>query len=75
MFWVGMVFLSCLLAFLVNLSTFLVIGRTSPVSYQVMGAIGTNAVPGAEAQPPQRHQIQAHDPPLVEETVEFRTCQ
>ncbi|CAM9909576.1 unnamed protein product, partial [Ectocarpus fasciculatus] len=37
MFWVGMVFLSCLLAFLVNLSTFLVIGRTSPVSYQVLG--------------------------------------
>ncbi|CAM9868979.1 unnamed protein product [Ectocarpus sp. 6 AP-2014] len=36
-FWVGMVFLSCLLAFLVNLSTFLVIGRTSPVSYQVLG--------------------------------------
>ena len=34
-FWVGMVLLSCLLAFLVNLSTFLVIGRTSPVSYQV----------------------------------------
>ncbi|CAN0464253.1 unnamed protein product, partial [Ectocarpus sp. 12 AP-2014] len=38
-FWVGMVFLSCLLAFLVNLSTFLVIGRTSPVSYQVMGSM------------------------------------
>lgn len=33
--WVGMVFVSCLLAFLVNLSTFLVIGKTSPVSYQV----------------------------------------
>ena len=35
LFWVGMVFLSCLLAFSVNLSTFLVIERTSPVSYQV----------------------------------------
>lgn len=35
LFSVGLVFLSCLLAFLVNLSTFLVIGRTSPVSYQV----------------------------------------
>lgn len=35
LFWVGMVFLSCLLAFSVNLSTFLVIGKTSPVSYQV----------------------------------------
>lgn len=34
-FWAGMVLLSCLLAFLVNLSTFLVIGKTSPVSYQV----------------------------------------
>lgn len=33
--WAGMIFLSCLLAFSVNLSTFLVIGRTSPVSYQV----------------------------------------
>ncbi|CAM9401263.1 unnamed protein product, partial [Laminaria digitata] len=37
LFWGGMVLLSCLLAFLVNLSTFLVIGRTSPVSYQVLG--------------------------------------
>lgn len=36
LFWGGAVLLSCLLAFLVNLSTFLVIGRTSPVSYQVM---------------------------------------
>eukprot|EP00903_Cladosiphon_okamuranus_P010526 g9956.t1 len=37
LFWAGMVLLSCLLAFLVNLSTFLVIGKTSPVSYQVLG--------------------------------------
>eukprot|EP00752_Nemacystus_decipiens_P017783 g15944.t1 len=37
LFWAGMVPLSCLLAFLVNLSTFLVIGKTSPVSYQVLG--------------------------------------
>lgn len=36
MLWAGVVFLSCLLAFLVNLSTFLVIERTSPISYQVM---------------------------------------
>ncbi|CAD7957533.1 unnamed protein product [Amoebophrya sp. A120] len=28
---------SCFLAYLVNLSTFLVIGKTSPVSYQVLG--------------------------------------
>lgn len=33
--WAGIVVLSCLLAFLVNLSSFLVIGRTSPVSFQV----------------------------------------
>ena len=31
------VFISSILAFLVNLSTFLVIGKTSPVSYQVLG--------------------------------------
>lgn len=31
------VFISSVLAFLVNLSTFLVIGKTSPVSYQVLG--------------------------------------
>ncbi|CAM9642598.1 unnamed protein product, partial [Pylaiella littoralis] len=37
MLWAGVVFLSCLLAFLVNLSTFLVIERTSPISYQVLG--------------------------------------
>lgn len=35
-FWAGVALLSCLLAFLVNLSTFLVIGKTSPVSYQVL---------------------------------------
>lgn len=28
--------LSCVLAYCVNLSTYLVIGRTSPVSYQVL---------------------------------------
>lgn len=33
----GWVILSALLAFLVNLSLFLVIGRTSPVSYNVLG--------------------------------------
>lgn len=43
LFWAGMVLLSCLLAFLVNLSTFLVIGKTSPVSYQVR--IGTGRTP------------------------------
>jgi len=31
------VLLSCALAFLVNLSTFLVIGKTSPLSYQILG--------------------------------------
>lgn len=41
LFWAGMVLLSCLLAFLVNLSTFLVIGKTSPVSYQVLMGTGT----------------------------------
>ena len=29
--------LSCALAYCVNLSTYLVIGHTSPVSYQVLG--------------------------------------
>ncbi|KAI8906359.1 triose-phosphate transporter family-domain-containing protein [Gorgonomyces haynaldii] len=29
--------ISCLLAFLVNLSTFLIIGRTSPITYNVVG--------------------------------------
>jgi hypothetical protein len=31
------IFASCLLAFLVNLSIFMVIGRTSPVAYNVLG--------------------------------------
>lgn len=33
----GLVLASCIMAFLVNLSIFLVIGKTSPVSYNVLG--------------------------------------
>lgn len=33
----GVLFLSCLLAFCVNLSIFLVVGATSPISYNVLG--------------------------------------
>lgn len=61
MFWAGMVLLSCLLAFLVNLSTFLVIGRTSPVSYQVIdpgglgsSVVGTGIKPAFQQAPPSR---------------------
>eukprot|EP00759_Apiculatamorpha_spiralis_P013350 PhF_6_TR20008/c0_g1_i1/m.29210/K15285/SLC35E3; solute carrier family 35, member E3 len=34
---VGMILISCFFAFLVNLSTFLVIGKTSPITYNVLG--------------------------------------
>merc|ERR1719499_2450056 len=33
----GVLFLSCVLAFCVNLSIFLVVGATSPISYNVLG--------------------------------------
>merc|ERR550519_420847 len=33
----GVLFLSCILAFCVNLSIFLVVGATSPISYNVLG--------------------------------------
>ena len=40
-FWSGnvlyLILLSCILAFLVNLSIFLTIGRTSPITYNVLG--------------------------------------
>lgn len=35
------ILLSCLIAVLVNFSTFLVIGKTSPVTYQVLGHLKT----------------------------------
>lgn len=38
---VGFIVLSCLIAVLVNFSTFLVIGKTSPVTYQVLGHLKT----------------------------------
>jgi solute carrier family 35 protein E3 len=34
---VGVILISCFFAFLVNLSTFLVIGKTSPITYNVLG--------------------------------------
>ncbi|XP_051120620.1 UDP-xylose transporter 1 [Andrographis paniculata] len=37
----GFILLSCLIAVLVNFSTFLVIGKTSPVTYQVLGHLKT----------------------------------
>lgn len=46
MFWImnymqGFIMLSCLIAVSVNFSTFLVIGTTSPVTYQVLGHLKT----------------------------------
>ena len=42
---ISVTFLSSILAFLVNLSIFLVIGKTSPVSYNVLGhAWGKNSM-------------------------------
>ncbi|KAL7115795.1 hypothetical protein ACP275_04G203400 [Erythranthe tilingii] len=38
---VGFIVLSCLIAVFVNFSTFLVIGKTSPVTYQVLGHLKT----------------------------------
>lgn len=40
------ILLSCLIAVLVNFSTFLVIGKTSPVTYQVLGHLKTCLVLG-----------------------------
>ncbi|XP_057782577.1 UDP-xylose transporter 1-like [Salvia miltiorrhiza] len=37
----GFIVVSCLIAVLVNFSTFLVIGKTSPVTYQVLGHLKT----------------------------------
>ncbi|PIN07662.1 Glucose-6-phosphate/phosphate and phosphoenolpyruvate/phosphate antiporter [Handroanthus impetiginosus] len=37
----GFIILSCLIAVFVNFSTFLVIGKTSPVTYQVLGHLKT----------------------------------
>lgn len=37
----GFITLSCLIAVSVNFSTFLVIGKTSPVTYQVLGHLKT----------------------------------
>ncbi|KAF5951379.1 hypothetical protein HYC85_009323 [Camellia sinensis] len=37
----GFIILSCLIAVSVNFSTFLVIGKTSPVTYQVLGHLKT----------------------------------
>lgn len=37
----GFIVLSCLIAVFVNFSTFLVIGKTSPVTYQVLGHLKT----------------------------------
>lgn len=42
----GFIALSCLIAVFVNLSTFLVIGKTSPVTYQVLGHLKTCLVLG-----------------------------
>ncbi|KAK9664057.1 hypothetical protein RND81_14G016900 [Saponaria officinalis] len=43
---VGFIILSCLIAVSVNFSTFLVIGKTSPVTYQVLGHLKTCLVLG-----------------------------
>lgn len=37
----GFIVLSCMIAVAVNFSTFLVIGKTSPVTYQVLGHLKT----------------------------------
>ena len=37
----GFIILSCIIAVSVNFSTFLVIGKTSPVTYQVLGHLKT----------------------------------
>ncbi|KAG5599050.1 hypothetical protein H5410_030420 [Solanum commersonii] len=42
----GFILLSCLIAMSVNFSTFLVIGKTSPVTYQVLGHLKTCLVLG-----------------------------
>lgn len=42
----GFIVLSCLIAVFVNFSTFLVIGKTSPVTYQVLGHLKTCLVLG-----------------------------
>ncbi|CAN4119317.1 unnamed protein product [Withania somnifera] len=42
----GFIVLSCLIAVSVNFSTFLVIGKTSPVTYQVLGHLKTCLVLG-----------------------------
>ncbi|KAG8387661.1 hypothetical protein BUALT_Bualt02G0044600 [Buddleja alternifolia] len=42
----GFILLSCLIAVFVNFSTFLVIGKTSPVTYQVLGHLKTCLVLG-----------------------------
>ncbi|KAK3023118.1 hypothetical protein RJ639_042707 [Escallonia herrerae] len=42
----GFIILSCLIAVSVNFSTFLVIGKTSPVTYQVLGHLKTCLVLG-----------------------------
>ncbi|KAK4493026.1 hypothetical protein RD792_018162 [Penstemon davidsonii] len=42
----GFIILSCLIAVIVNFSTFLVIGKTSPVTYQVLGHLKTCLVLG-----------------------------
>jgi len=39
--WQGFIVLSCVIAVSVNFSTFLVIGTTSPVTYQVLGHLKT----------------------------------
>nr|GMD15889.1 UDP-xylose transporter 1 [Ipomoea batatas] len=43
---IGFIALSCLIAVSVNFSTFLVIGKTSPVTYQVLGHLKTCLVLG-----------------------------
>ncbi|EXB38683.1 hypothetical protein L484_008047 [Morus notabilis] len=43
---VGFIILSCIIAVSVNFSTFLVIGKTSPVTYQVLGHLKTCLVLG-----------------------------
>lgn len=42
----GFIVLSCLISVSVNFSTFLVIGKTSPVTYQVLGHLKTCLVLG-----------------------------
>ena len=42
----GFIILSCIIAVSVNFSTFLVIGKTSPVTYQVLGHLKTCLVLG-----------------------------